>query len=121
MPETSGESGHELELGHYRPGDESEIVRVLRESMPAGWDDEVVWRWKYTKRPGFTAEDVITVKIDGTMVGCYHMAIFPLQLEDGLVVEAGVLSDYAVVPAYRGRGLTILTFDAIQRRFLERG
>jgi hypothetical protein len=88
--------------------------------MPSGWGSEALWRWKHSGRPGFEPEDVVTVRIDGEMAACFHVAVMPMQLEDGLVVSMGVGSEYAILPEHRKRGISLKSFDLIARRLLER-
>ena len=116
-----GQNSHKVEFGAYTPGDERTIVPILAFCHGEDWKGEEYWRWKHLHRPGFIREDVVTAYADGKMVGCFHGAILPFRVEDGLDVPMSFDGDYAMLPAYRGRGGPVQVNALTNRRLLERG
>jgi GNAT superfamily N-acetyltransferase len=72
-------------------------------------------------RPGFSPDDVTVSVIDGEIVGCFHGAILPVRLEDGLDVPMCVEGDFAVLPEYRKMGIPLEAHDLADKRLLEAG
>jgi GNAT superfamily N-acetyltransferase len=114
----------------YRKGDEDGIVQVLVRCHPDTWgilrDPASYWRWKHAERPGFRPEDIVVVEAGGRIVGCFHSAVFPLRVEPGLVMPVSFDGDYAVLPEYRGDGLTARAYELsdpalLRRRVVFRG
>jgi hypothetical protein len=110
-----------VELRSYEPGDEAAISAILNACHVTGWGNESFWRWKHAQRPNFSADDVILTVIDGRIAGCFHGAILPVQLEEGLEVPMCFEGDFAVLPEYRKAGLPLLAHDLADRRLLDAG
>jgi predicted N-acetyltransferase YhbS len=72
-------------------------------------------------RPGFSPDDVTVSVVDGEIVGCFHGAILPVRLEEGLDVPMCVEGDFAVLPEYRKMGLPLEAHDHADKRLLEAG
>ena len=110
-------------IRQYAPGDEQQIVNVLRVCHAHSWgkEDGTLWRWKHGERPGFSADDVLVATIDGSVVACFHSAVMPLQLEPGLAVPVSFDGDFAVLPECRGQDLSGQAYDITDRRLLEQG
>jgi hypothetical protein len=109
-----------IEFGDYRAGDEGLLVGVLNACQPGEWGDEASWAWKYRDRPGFIADDVVAARSGGKVVGCFHGAVLPLKLEEGLVVPMSFDGDYAVLPEHRGRDIPLAAHDLIDERLRAR-
>jgi GNAT superfamily N-acetyltransferase len=105
----------------YQGGDETRIAAILNASHEKAWGNESFWRWKHSLRPDFSPDDVTVSVIDGEIVGCFHGAILPVRLEDGLDVPMCVEGDFAVLPEYRKRGLPLEAHDLADKRLLEAG
>jgi GNAT superfamily N-acetyltransferase len=105
----------------YQGGDETRIAAILAACLARGWGNESLWRWKHSLRPGFSPDDVTVSVIDGEIVGCFHGAILPVRLEDGLDVPMCVEGDFAVLPEYRKMGIPLEAHDLADKRLLEAG
>jgi GNAT superfamily N-acetyltransferase len=105
----------------YQGGDETRIAAILNACHAKAWGNESFWRWKHSLRPDFSPEDVSVSLVDGEIVGCYHGAILPVRLEDGLDVPMCVEGDFAVLPEYRKMGLPLEAHDLADKRLLEAG
>jgi len=105
----------------YQEGDEAGITAILQECFAKRWGDETFWRWKHTLRPNFSPDDVTVSVVDGAVVGCFHGAILPLQLEEGLVVPMCFEGDFAVLPEYRKMGLPLGAHDLADKKLLDAG
>jgi len=105
----------------YQGGDETRIAAILAACLARGWGNESLWRWKHSLRPGFSPDDVTVSVIDGEIVGCFHGAILPVRLEDGLDVPMCVEGDFAVLPEYRKMGIPLEAHDLADERLLEAG
>jgi hypothetical protein len=105
----------------YQGEDETRITAILNACHVKGWGNESFWRWKHSLRPGFSPDDVTVSVVDGEVVGCFHGAILPLRLEDGLDVPMCVEGDFAVLPEFRKKGLPIEAHDLADKRLLEAG
>jgi hypothetical protein len=101
------------------PGDEAQVLELLRGSLD--WDDADVtdWRWKHADRPGFSAEDVV-VALDtaGEIVACFHSAIVSLHLGDGLVTRVSLDGDFVVHQDHRGSNIPTPALQLNDERFL---
>lgn len=105
----------------YQGEDETRIAAVLNACYAKGWGNESFWRWKHSLRPDFSPDDVTVSVVDGEIVGCFHGAILPVRLEDGLDVPMCVEGDFAVLPEYRKMGLPLEAHDLADKRLLEAG
>ena len=105
----------------YQGEDETRIAAVLNACYAKGWGNESFWRWKHSLRPDFSPDDVTVSVVDGEIVGCFHGAILPVRLEDGLDVPMCVEGDFAVRPEYRKMGLPLEAHDLADKRLLEAG
>lgn len=105
----------------YQGEDETRIAAVLSACHANGWENESFWRWKHLFRPDFSPDDVTVSVVDGEIVGCFHGAILPVRLEDGLDVPMCVEGDFAVLPEYRKMGLPLEAHDFADKRLLEAG
>ena len=105
----------------YQGGDETRIAAILAACLARGWGNESLWRWKHSLRPGFSPDDVTVSVIEGEIVGCFHGAILPVRLEDGLDVPMCVEGDFAVLPEYRKMGIPLEAHDLADKRLLEAG
>jgi hypothetical protein len=105
----------------YQEGDETRITTILQECFAKRWGDETFWRWKHTVRPNFSPDDVTVSVVDGAVVACFHGAILPVQLEEGLDVLMCFDGDFAVLPEYRKMGLPLEAHDLADKRLLEAG
>jgi hypothetical protein len=111
----------EIELREFRPSDEAEIVATLNACQRGAWGAAAHWRWKHRDRPGFVPEDVLVARAGGAVVGCFHGAVLPLKLEEGLVVPMSFDGDYAVLPEHRGRDIPAAAHDRSDERLARRG
>jgi len=105
----------------YADGDETEITRILNACHAQAWGSERLWRWKHSRRPNFSADDVTLAVVGGQVVGCFHSAVLPLRLEEGLEVPMCFEGDFAVLPEYRKAGLPLQAHDRASRRLLDAG
>jgi GNAT superfamily N-acetyltransferase len=105
----------------YQGGDETRIAAILNACHAKAWGNESFWRWKHSLRPDFSPDDVTVSVVDGEIVGCFHGAILPVRLEDGLDVPMCVEGDFAVLPEYRKMGLPLEAHDLADKRLLEAG
>jgi GNAT superfamily N-acetyltransferase len=105
----------------YQGEDETRIAAILNACHARGWGNESLWRWKHSLRPDFSPDDVTVSLVDGEIVGCFHGAILPVRLEDGLEVPMCVEGDFAVLPEYRKMGLPLEAHDLADKRLLEAG
>jgi hypothetical protein len=105
----------------YQEGDETRITAVLKACFAKGWEDETFWRWRHSLRPNFSPDDVTVSIVDGEVVGCFHGAILPIQLEDGLDVPMCFEGDFAVLPQYRKMGLPVTAHDFVDKKLLDAG
>jgi len=105
----------------YQGGDETRIAAILNACHAKAWGNESFWRWKHSLQPDFSPEDVTVSLVDGEIVGCFHGAILPVRLEDGLDVPMCVEGDFAVLPEYRKMGLPLEAHDLADKRLLEAG
>jgi predicted N-acetyltransferase YhbS len=104
-----------------RPDDVPAIVKVLNACQKDGWGDEALWRWKHRDRPGFHPEDVYVACVDGKVIGCAHWSVFPVEIEDGLIVPMSFDGDFAVLPEYRGLDAPFRAYLAGEPNLRERG
>lgn len=96
-------------LQEYVPGQEAEVVSLLRETIPLwrsldpGLPPEKHWKWKH--RDGPLGPSLVSVAVaGGQVVGCNHS--MPLRLRTaGGVRFCSYACDGAVGPQYRKRGL----------------
>jgi GNAT superfamily N-acetyltransferase len=105
----------------YQEGDERRILSVLEACYAKAWGDEMLWRWRHSLRPNFSPDDVTVSIVDGEVVGCFHGAILPVQLEEGLDVPMCFEGDFAVHPEYRKMGLPLEAHDRADKRLLDAG
>jgi GNAT superfamily N-acetyltransferase len=110
-----------IQLRDYRPGDEAHLVELLSEAHRTPWGSEEYWRWKHLRRPGFREDDIIVATHDGKAAACFHGAVLPLVVDEGLEVPMCVEGDFAVRPAYRKLGIPDEAHDIMSRRLLARG
>jgi len=100
---------NEFQLRIYSPGDEEEIVQLLKIGFD-GWphfDLECTpidhWRWKYLDNPSHT-NFIVLAMIEGRIVGANQ--ILPMRIKIVDTVFPCVLSaDTVVHPDYRGMGI----------------
>ena len=105
----------------YQREDETRIAAILNACHGNRWGNESYWRWKHSLRPDFSPDDVAVSVVDGEIVGCFHGAILPVRLEEGLDVPMCVEGDFAVLPEYRKMGLPREAHDLADKRLLEAG
>ena len=105
----------------YLPGDEVGIASILNACHPHGWGNELFWRWRHSQRSNFSPDDVTLAVVDGRLAGCFHGAILPVRLEEGLEVPMCFEGDFAVLPEYRKAGLPLQAHDLINPRLLDAG
>lgn len=115
------EFDREVQLNDYQPGDEEEILSILSSVFPHTWDNVENWRWKHSNRPAFKEHEVITARVNGKMVACFHGATLPLKLESGIVVPMSFDGDFAVLPENRGQHIPSRVHDLTDRRLKEAG
>lgn len=113
--------GERVELRSYAAGDEKGITEILAACHAKGWEDEEFWRWKHSHRPGFSADDVTLAVVDNQLAGCFHGALLPLRLEEGIEVPMCFEGDFAVLPQYRKAGLPVQAHDLADQRLLSAG
>jgi len=108
-------------LRAYRDGDEAAIVEVLRRCHAHGWGDVAAWRWKHRNRPGFQPGDVRIAEAGGDAIACFHFALLPIKLEDGIEVMVSVDGDFAVLHEHRRAGIPLRLIDATDPELRARG
>jgi hypothetical protein len=118
---TGPDSSDDYRYRVYEPGDERAILPLLQESLAWKGMTEQDWRWKHASRPGFTNEDVVTVSRDGEMVACFHGAVLPLHLGDGLEVLADFDGDFVVAPEHRRKDIPTVAVHLNSERLLDLG
>jgi hypothetical protein len=113
----------EVRFQNFSQGDEVPLVRLLAACHPDTWggQNEVWWEWKHSQHPGFRLDDIVVAVQGDNPVGCFHSAVFPLLIEQGLVVPVSFDGDFAVLPAARGQDLTGRAYDVTDARLLSRG
>lgn len=104
----------------YQEGDETRITAILKVG-DAKWGDESFWRWRHSLRPNFSSEDVTVSIVDDEVAGCFHGAILPVRLEEGLDVPMCLEGDFAVLPQYRKMGLPLEAHDRADKILLDAG
>ena len=119
----SRDQRRDVTLRPYRPGDEPGIVRVLQTCHPETWGkwDASHWQWKHPNRPNFNPNDIIVATDGDRIVGCFHGAVLPVQIEPGLTLPVSFDGDYAVDPDYRGLDITGRAYDVSDPQLLARG
>ena len=115
------ESSFDTQLNNYQKGNEEEIVKVLSQVFGTSWNNIEYWRWKHCNRPGFNEREIVTARVDGKLVGCFHGAVLPLKLEPGIVVPMSFDGDFAILPEHRGRHIPARAHDITDRRLKEAG
>ena len=106
----------------YAPGDEKKILQLLRESLSWTDLDTVDWLWKHKRRPGFSREDVVVaLTADDEPIACFHSAVLPLSLGNGLVSRVSLDGDFVVAPAHRGSDISTRALQLSNDRFLREG
>ena len=123
---TSGEQSAS-EHGDYRyrsyaPGDENEILELLRGSLDWTELGTPDWLWKHARRPGFRPEDVVVVlSSNDELIACFHSAVLPLSLGKGLVARVSLDGDFVVAPAHRGSDIPTPALEQSNDRLLREG
>ena len=95
----------DVNVRFYQPGDEVQIVELLRKTFPkwASFNDPVgLWRWKYIDTP---LRSVITLAVASEkIVGCNHVLVYNAKLGSELsTIVYG--DDLAVDTDFRGLGI----------------
>jgi hypothetical protein len=93
----------ESNIRFYQPGDEDQIVDLLKRTFPkwAAFNDPLgLWKWKYIDSP---QKSIIVVAInDNKIVGCNHSLIYHVKL-GSKISSVGYSDDLAVETDYRGQ------------------
>ena len=110
-------------LRRFATGDEPGIVSVLAQCKDDTWGARGVpdWEWRHTQRPGFVPEDVVVAEADGQIIGCFHGAVLPIKIDDGLTVPMSYDGDYSVLPDHRGGNITRQAYDLTDNELTARG
>ncbi len=103
----------------FQPGDEVEIVNLLKDSFPS-WNNRVnpvdYWKWKYLDTPLGT--DII-VATDKKIIAVTHRMVLNLKFDNSIVL-AQFGCDTATHLAYRGMGVYRKIVDKIVSKRIER-
>jgi GNAT superfamily N-acetyltransferase len=97
-------SSKEYSIRLYRPGDEEEIVEILKISFPEWRDAESPhdhWRWKYLDNP--YGSDIMVADWDGKIVGVQHKQNLGIKIDEKII--SSYADDEAVHPDYRRKGI----------------
>ena len=94
-----------VKVRKYRVGDEEQIVKLLNLCF-GHWGSLKKWEHLYLKDPHFSPENIVILEANGKIIGHgglhFRKLILPLKNEEVLVA---ILSDAAIHPSYRGKGL----------------
>jgi len=115
----------ELTTRSYLPGDEEQIVPLLKTAF-SGWpffDIDCLpvdhWRWRYLDNPQHSSN--LVVVLDGDrIVACGHNVVHDLMI-NGYKVLASYGTDACVHPEYQGRGIYRILVDSLMNKQEEIG
>ncbi len=111
----------EFHVRSYEPGDEEDIVELLRQSFPdwARMETPVdYWRWKYLDCPG---DSIIYVAVsEGRIVGSNHMILVNVNVGDR-VFKGRYSDDVATHPNNRRLGIYKGLIEATLKECTQRG
>jgi hypothetical protein len=99
----SSDSSYSIRL--YKPGDEEEIVDVLKACYPEWKNTEYpleYWKWKYLENP--YGSYVILAEWDGNIVGSEHRLLHKIKVDNKTVISS-LGDDSATHPDYRRKGI----------------
>ena len=88
----------------YKPGDEVKIVKFLNLCF-GDWGTLRKWRSSYLQYPTFSKDDVFIVERNGEIIGHESLHFRDLEINQDYKLLTVSLSDAAVHPHYRGRGI----------------
>ena len=101
---------NEIQIGHYHPGDETQIINLLTNVFD-GWPNFEIectpkeyWQWKYHDKPGKSSL-IIVAKVNERIVGCGHTIYRNTLVGNNSLVEA-FGADLAVDKQYRGKRIS---------------
>ena len=124
MEKSPGKKKKEYEtvkLNKYVTDDEVQVVEVLASCNLLDCRDQAYWRWKHLHRPGFMSWNIIKAHLGRKAIGCFHSAVLPVRIDEGLEINFCFCGDFAVLPQFRGLKLTNEAFSLIDNRLLQEG
>ena len=99
-----------LDIRPWRPGDETEILKLFEASFGRPMS-EAFWRWRYLDHP--SGDPLIILAWDGDKLAAHYAASHaPLQI-DGEILPAALSMTTMTDPDYRGQGLMEKTGSAL--------
>jgi len=108
-----------MSIRSYKQGDEAQIVRLLNICF-GDWGTLQKWQFLYSQHPTFSKDDVVILEADGEILG--HGGI---HIRDLVVGKQGLstatLSDAAIHPRYRGKGLYVKLVNARLKQAKSKG
>lgn len=105
----------------YEPGSDQAYWDIVRACFGNVYGDLEFWRGKHVRRPGFDPRDVKRVYVGQVPAACYAASTAWLCLGRELFVPASIEGDVAVLPEFRGKGLTLLAHAAMGEELYSRG
>lgn len=87
----------------YKATDEAQIVNLLNICF-GDWGTLQKWEFLYSKYPTFKNDDIVILEVDGQVIGHGGIHFRDLMVEKHRLYTA-TLSDAAIHPRHRGRGL----------------
>ena len=88
----------------YKPGDEVRLVKFLNLCF-GEWGNLKKWHGLYPQYPTFNKDDVFIIEKNGEIIGHESLHFTDLVINGDCELRAVSLSDAAVHPHYRGRGI----------------
>ena len=94
-----------LKIRQYLPGDEVQIIPLLKIPFPNYGSTAPLdyWRWKH-QNPSFQTSIIVVAENRGRIIGCDHNPILNIKVGNG-VFTSSVGNDLAVHPDFRNKGV----------------
>lgn len=120
MSEARGKSlAQNIIVRSYHPGDEAKIVEFL-DKCYGEWKTRQEWQLLYADYPTFSRDDVVIFEVGDEIIGHGGTHLRNLVFQKWKLLTA-TLSDAAINPSYRGRGLYTQLVDTRLKRAKSKG
>lgn len=94
----------------YELGDEAQIVNLLNTCF-GDWGTLQKWQFLYSQHPTFNKDDIVILEANGEIIGHGGIHIRDLVIDKHRLSTA-TLSDAAIYPRHRGKGLYVKLVNA---------